>query len=58
VFSIDEMHSLLCCPFLIINVKTQTREGLILYNTTNGITTLQKHVYANHYIIAKILKKK
>ncbi len=57
MFSIDEMHSLLCCPFLITNAKTQIREGLILYSTTNGIIALQKHVYVNHYMIAKIFEK-
>ncbi len=33
--------------------KTQARKGLILYNTTNGITALKKHVYVDHYVIAK-----
>lgn len=30
----------------IINAKTQVKKGLILYNTTNDITSLKKHVFA------------
>ncbi len=44
-------------PVLFCNCKTQTRKGLILYNTTNIITTLKKHVNANHSIIAKMLEE-
>jgi len=40
-------------PILFCNPKTQARKGLIIYNTTNGITTLKKHVNAKHFIIAK-----
>ncbi len=32
--------------------KTQARKGLILYNITNGIIALKKHVYVDHYVIA------
>jgi hypothetical protein len=32
-------------PILIINAKTQSRNTIILYNTTNGITTLEKHAF-------------
>ncbi len=32
-------------------------KGLFLYNTTNGITTLQKHANANHFIIAKLFEE-
>jgi hypothetical protein len=39
---------------LIHNLKIQTRKHLIIYNTINGITTLKKHVNANHFIIAKM----
>jgi hypothetical protein len=42
---------------LITNAKTQARKGLILYNNANGITTLKKHVYANHCMIAKIFEE-
>jgi hypothetical protein len=27
-----------------------------LYNNANGITTLKKHVYVDHYMIAKIFE--
>jgi hypothetical protein len=30
----------------------------MIYNTTNGITTLKKHVNPNHYIIAKMFEEK
>jgi hypothetical protein len=43
--------------FLISNVKTEARKGLILYNSANGIIALKKHVYANHGRIAKIFEK-
>ncbi len=42
---------------LIINSKIQARKGLILYNSTIGIKTLKKHVYANHCEIAKIFEE-
>jgi len=44
-------------PILITNAKTQARKGLILYNSVNGITTLKKHVYVDHYMIAKIFEE-
>jgi hypothetical protein len=44
-------------PILVCNSKAQARKGLILYNTTNGITTFKKHVNANHFIIAKKFEK-
>jgi hypothetical protein len=31
----------------------QARKGLITYNTTNGITTLNKHVNSYHFNILK-----
>ncbi len=31
-------------PVLKYNIKIQTRKGLILYNTSNGITALKKYV--------------
>ncbi len=42
---------------LIINAKTQAKKCLILYNFTNGINALKKHVYADHCVIEKIFKK-
>ncbi len=41
---------------LFCNPKTQTKKGLILYNTTNGITSLKKHVKVNYSIIAKMFE--
>ncbi len=48
--------------FLFCNLKTQAKKGLIMYNTTNGITTLKKHVnvgpsivkYAKKVVLKKI----
>jgi hypothetical protein len=42
---------------LIITAKTQARKGLILYNFTNEINALKKHVYADHNVIEKIFKE-
>jgi len=53
VSSIDAFFVML----IITNAKTQARKGLILYNNANWITTLKKHVYANHCMIAKIFEK-
>ncbi len=36
---------------LFCSLKVQAMKGLFLYNTTNGITTLKKHVNTNHSII-------
>jgi hypothetical protein len=36
---------------LNLNPKTQARRGLRVYNTTNGIVTLRKHVSVDHSII-------
>ncbi len=41
---------------MFCNPKTQTKKGLILYNTTNGITSLKKHVKVNYSIIAKMFE--
>jgi hypothetical protein len=53
-------------PILFCNPNTQARKGLIMYNTTNGITTLKKHVnvgpsmvkYAKKVVLKNNLKKK
>jgi hypothetical protein len=37
-------------------VTVTLKQGLILYNTTNIISTLKKLVNANHSIIAKIFE--
>jgi hypothetical protein len=45
-------------PILNLNPKTQTRKGLIIYNTTNGIATSRKHVNSYHCtMFLKNLKK-
>jgi hypothetical protein len=36
---------------LNLNSKTQGRRGLIIYNTTNGMIALRKHVNVDHSII-------
>jgi hypothetical protein len=41
-------------PISITNAKTQARKGLIFYM----VTTLKKHVYANHCVIAIFFKEK
>jgi len=38
------MHYIFC-------YNSQARRGLIIYNTTNSITALKKHVNVNHSII-------
>ncbi len=38
-------------------VTVKLKQGLILYNTTNIITTLKKHVNVNHSIIAKMYEE-
>jgi hypothetical protein len=37
--------------------ENSSKEGLISYDKTNGITFLKKHVDANHTIIAKMFEK-
>jgi hypothetical protein len=44
-------------PIWFYNPKIQARKGLIIYNTKNGITTLKKHVDANHFNPAKMFEK-
>jgi hypothetical protein len=52
------MRCILCYNSFVLfcNLETQAKKGLIVYNTTNGITTLKKHVNANQIIIAKMFK--
>jgi len=38
-------------------LKTQTQNCLIIYNITNGITTLKNYVNVNHFIIAKMFEE-
>ncbi len=42
---------------LFCSLKVQAMKGLFLYKTTNGITTLKKHVNANNSIIAKLFEE-
>jgi hypothetical protein len=44
-------------PILNLNPKTQARKGLIIYNITNGITTLRKHVNVDHSNVLKKFEK-
>ncbi len=44
-------------PILFCNPKTQARKSRIIYNTTNGITTLKKHVNANDFITANMFEE-
>jgi hypothetical protein len=54
------MRYILCYnnPILNLNPKTKGRRGLIIYNTTNGITTLKKHVNVDYSIKKLNLQKK
>jgi hypothetical protein len=54
------MHCILCHnnPIVNVNIKTQARKGLIIYNTTNGIVTLKKHVNLDHSNISKKFEEK
>jgi hypothetical protein len=45
-------------PILNLSSKTQVRKGLIICNTTNGITTLKRHVNSDHCSIYKKIEKK
>jgi hypothetical protein len=51
------MRCIICYASLFSNAETHARKSLILYNNANGIITLNKHVYANHCMIAKIFEK-
>jgi hypothetical protein len=52
----QSMRCILCYSNLVLflNFKTQTKKGLIIHNTTNGIITLKNHVNTDHSIIVKI----
>jgi hypothetical protein len=49
------MHFMFCYNSFInaSNFKTQTRKDLISYYKINGIKFFNKHVNANHAIVAK-----
>jgi hypothetical protein len=54
------MHCIICHnnPIINVNINTQARKGLIIYNTTNGIVTLKKHVNLDHFNILKKFEEK
>jgi hypothetical protein len=54
------IHCILCFQELVIgiNSRIQVRNKLIFYYKTNGITSLKRHVDANHTIIAKMFEEK
>ncbi len=51
--TLEIMHYIFCYNNLILNLnpKTQTRRGLIICNTFNGIIALRKHVNVDHFNI-------
>jgi hypothetical protein len=53
------MHCILChkIPVNATNLKTQVKSELISYFKTNGISSLKKHVNANHGLVAKMFEK-
>jgi hypothetical protein len=54
------MWCIICHNNSILNAnpETQSRIGLIIYSSFNGITTLKKHVNSNHLNILKKFKEK
>ncbi len=52
------MKCIFCYNSLVLfcNLETQAKKGLIIYNKTNGITTMKKHVNADEIIIAKMFE--
>lgn len=47
------MRCILCYNNLVLNVIYKLKQGKVyLYNTTNGIIALKKHVLSNHLNIA------
>jgi hypothetical protein len=53
------LHCLLCHFKLVIsmNSRKQLRKGLLTYYKTSGMTYLQKHLNANHFVIYKRFQK-
>ncbi len=53
---IPSSHEMYLCYDNVVNILhlwTKERKGLITYYKTYGITTLKKHVDADHFIIVK-----
>jgi hypothetical protein len=42
---------------LNLNPKTQVKKRLIIYNTTNGIVALRKHVNVDHSNVLKRIEE-
>ncbi len=57
---LQTMWCILCYnnQVLFCNPKIQANKGLIKDNITNGITSLENHVNADHFIIAKFFEEK
>jgi len=53
VITPQTMHCIFCHnnPILNVNPKIQARKGLIIYNITNDIVALKKHVNSDHFNI-------
>jgi hypothetical protein len=47
------MHCVLCHNNPVLNINPKIRKGLIIYNTTNDIVALRKHVNSYHSNINK-----
>jgi hypothetical protein len=60
VIVLQTMHCIFCNnnPILNVNPKIQARKRLIIYNTTNGIAPLRKHVNLYHFNILKQFERK
>jgi hypothetical protein len=44
-------------PFEILAMRTRCRKGFIAYHTSNGITTMKKHVEYDHFtLLQKLLE--
>jgi hypothetical protein len=54
------MQCILCHnnPILNVNPKTRASNGLIIYNSYNGIAALRKHVNSYHHNILKKFEEK
>jgi hypothetical protein len=52
------LYPLLSKTYNRIKFKNSSKERLIFYYKTNGITTFKKHVDAYHTIIATMFKEK
>jgi hypothetical protein len=60
ILNIQIMCCILCYQELVIgiNSKTRARKRIFFYYKTNGIISFEKHVDAQHIVIAKMFKEK